>query len=268
MGELGNGSFTCYFEEMTENKQTNPLISVITVVFNGDKSLEATIKSIVSQLTEAVEYIIIDGGSCDGTLDIIRRYSNSIAYWVSEPDMGIYDAWNKGIAQSRGKFIAFVGADDVVSENYFTTYLAKITTSPAVDYWSSKVIFAGNKLRVIGKPWSWGRFRRYMSVAHVGSMHKRDLYEKYGLYNISYKIVGDYEFLLRIGAGLNAGFIDEITVTMGVDGVSNKYFRDALLETRMAKLHNSTCNQFVADFDILVAILKGMFRNGLKKWRI
>jgi len=92
--------------------QTYPLITIITVVYNGEKYLEETIKSVINQTYPNVEYIIIDGGSTDGTLDIIKKYEDYIDYWVSEKDKGIYDAMNKGILVSNGKYLLFLNADD------------------------------------------------------------------------------------------------------------------------------------------------------------
>jgi glycosyltransferase involved in cell wall biosynthesis len=91
-----------------------PLISIVTVVFNGEKHLAQTIDSVLRQTSHCVEYIVVDGGSSDGTVDILRRYEGQIGYWVSEPDTGIYNAMNKGWELSRGEYIYYLGADDVL----------------------------------------------------------------------------------------------------------------------------------------------------------
>jgi glycosyltransferase involved in cell wall biosynthesis len=91
-----------------------PLITIVTVVLNGEEYLEQAIRSVINQPYEHLEYIVIDGGSSDGTLDIIRRYEEQINYWVSEPDEGIYDAMNKGWAASHGEYVYYLGADDVL----------------------------------------------------------------------------------------------------------------------------------------------------------
>ena len=90
----------------------NSLISVITVSYNAVSTIEQTILSVINQTYSNIEYIIIDGGSTDGTIDIIRRYEDKIAYWVSEPDRGIYDAMNKGASKANGEYIAFLNSDD------------------------------------------------------------------------------------------------------------------------------------------------------------
>jgi glycosyltransferase involved in cell wall biosynthesis len=89
-----------------------PLISIVTVVYNGEKYLEQTIQSVINQTYKNIEYIIIDGGSTDGTLEIVKKYSEHISYWVSEPDKGLYDAMNKGIGIAKGKIIGIVNSDD------------------------------------------------------------------------------------------------------------------------------------------------------------
>jgi glycosyltransferase involved in cell wall biosynthesis len=90
----------------------NPLISIITVVYNGVSTLEQTILIVINQTYKNIEYIIIDGGSIDGTVDIIKKYEDKLAYWVSEPDKGIYDAMNKGIDKATGEWINFMNAGD------------------------------------------------------------------------------------------------------------------------------------------------------------
>lgn len=94
------------------SRSSEPLVSIITVVFNGEKYLEQTILSVLNQTYSNIEYIIIDGGSSDATLDIINKYTDKIDYWVSEPDSGIYDAMNKGISLATGQLIGIINSDD------------------------------------------------------------------------------------------------------------------------------------------------------------
>jgi hypothetical protein len=203
-----------------------PLITVITAVYNGAKTLERCLRSVISQNYDNIEYIIIDGGSTDGTLDIIRQYEPAIDYWLSEPDRGIYDAWNKGVQVAMGDWVAFLGADDMYLPGAIHSYMETIAAWPdrRLEFISSRVnLTHGTEVvRTIGKQWRWKSFRRYMSVAHVGSLHRLSLFQKYGLFDISYKISGDYEFLLRPKSGLRTAFLNSITVNMGIAGVSNK----------------------------------------------
>ncbi len=244
---------------------SKPTISIITVVFNGAKTLRATIESITPQLTDDIEYLIIDGGSNDGTQDIIQSYAHHLAYWTSESDNGIYDAWNKALTKASGRYIGFVGADDVLLPNTLAVYLNSIHKQPEVEYWSSRIAFGKINGRIIGQPWRWKRFRRYMCVAHVGSLHSRSLYERFGLYDTSYRIAGDYDFLLRSGSTLKAGFIDIVSAVMGDGGVSNKAISLALEETARAKIRHKATSVAVARIDQLLAQLKVAIRSRLTR---
>lgn len=186
-----------------------------------------------------MEYIIIDGGSTDGTIDIIGEYEGMIKYWVSEPDKGIYDAWNKGICSSSGEWIAFIGAGDVYFYNAIQVYMDEISCfqNSVPEYLSSRVNLVKNSkiLRTVGRQWRWQTFRKHMNVAHVGSLHHRSLFRKYGLFDTAYKISGDYELLLRPREELRAIFINKITANMNVGGISSSSF-EGFSETERAKV--------------------------------
>ena len=102
---------------MNLSKETDTLISVVTVSYNAVSTIEQTILSVINQTYPNVEYIIIDGGSTDGTVDIIKKYADKIAYWVSEPDKGIYDAMNKGVVVATGEWINFMNAGDIFTDS-------------------------------------------------------------------------------------------------------------------------------------------------------
>ena len=112
----------------------NPLLTIITVVYNNDKYLEESLKSLYSQAFDSYEHIIIDGGSTDGTLDIIKKYDDKIEYWCSKKDKGIYDAFNIGMKLARGKYIGFLNSDDVYTENALTILKKYIRNYPNVDF--------------------------------------------------------------------------------------------------------------------------------------
>ncbi|WP_090043500.1 glycosyltransferase family 2 protein [Limnohabitans sp. 2KL-27] len=242
-----------------------PVISIVTSVLNSANSLRATFDSIIPQLNSEVEYIVIDGGSTDGTKEIISEYVGHLAYWVSERDSGIYDAWNKGLTRASGRYIGFVGADDILLPGSIYTYLSYIRRQPEIEYWSSKVVLGEINGRVIGKAWRWENFRRYMTVAHVGSLQRRDLYDRFGVYNTNYRIAGDYEFLLRIGEALKAGYIDKVTAIMGDGGVSNKFALQTLAEAARAKKNTDATSKLETIFDYYMARLKLMARSLVRK---
>lgn len=235
-----------------------PRISIVVAVFNGAKTLQKCLDSIAQQSYQYKELIVIDGGSIDGTKDILKANQEQINYWVSESDNGIYDAWNKALKKVNGEWIAFLGVDDIFLPKALQNYADYIHAheNEKLDYVSSRVnLVNGEKfIRTIGQAWKWGSFRSYMNVAHVGSMHNKRLYEKYGEYDTSYKICADYEFLLRPKASLRAGFLDIVTVDMSIGGTSDS--GAALIEAERAKITSAGKNKLIARFESKFAILR------------
>lgn len=244
-------------------KSSAPVITVITAAYNAAKTLEKTILSVVGQGYPNVELIIVDGGSTDGTLEILRKFEHVIDYWVSEPDNGIFDAWNKGVSLSSGEWIAFLGADDVYLDGALDAYAAVILKNHGVtlDYISSRVnLTKGDKIvRVIGGRWNFRAFSKYMNVAHVGSLHHARLFEQGGGFNPTYRICGDYEFLLRPRGGLLTDYFDTVTVNMSIGGVSDANWR-ALLELTKAKIHTGGRNSVLSYIEFGIAIVKWKVR--------
>lgn len=236
-----------------------PLFSIIMASFNAEKTIERSIGCITRQLFRNFELLVIDGGSTDCSPEIINRNKDCIAYWVSEPDNGIYDAWNKGLQEAKGEWILFIGTDDYLRPDallHYNSFLQKQDLT-GVLYVSSKVQIVsseGVKKRVFGWPWQWRVFRFKPLVAHPGSLHHRSLFEKYGVYNTAYKIAGDYELLLRPKERLNAGFLDAITVDMTEGGVSNRV--KTSVETRKAQLVNSVSTPILINIEFLSQFVK------------
>jgi glycosyltransferase involved in cell wall biosynthesis len=216
-----------------------PLISVITAVFNGAATIEKTIQSVVGQSFRNFEYIVVDAASSDGTVGILEGFGDRIDHWRSEPDAGIYDAWNKALQLARGRWIAFLGADDEYYPDALENYARFLSSHDdgTLQYLSSRVALMreGCRLGTIGRAWRWPEFSRYMSVAHVGSLHRRELFEQYGSFDPGYRICGDYELLLRPRATLRAAFLPVSTAIMTYGGVSNLHPRAALIEAERAK---------------------------------
>lgn len=206
-----------------------PLISVIVAVYNGGNTLQQCIDSFARQTYPNKELIIIDGGSKDGTVELLKKNNNSINYWISEPDHGIYNAWNKGLQQAKGEWICFLGADDyfwngLVLEK-MGERLAKIPADVRVVYGQIMLLSnEGESLYPIGGAWqeAKGCFRQVMSIPHPGLMHRRSLFEQRGVFDESFRIAGDYEFLLRELKSADAIFIpDLISVGMRQGGISS-----------------------------------------------
>jgi glycosyltransferase involved in cell wall biosynthesis len=210
--------------------ESAPLISIIVAVFNGVKTLQQCIDSVAKQTYPNKELIIIDGGSNDGTVDLLWANEEQISYWVSEPDQGIYNAWNKGLAQAQGEWICFLGADDFFWElqvlERISTQLEKLPASIQVAYGQTMLIsMDGESLYSVGEPWEKikERFLQVMCINHQGVMHRRGLFEQHGKFDESFHIAGDYELLLRELKKSDASFIPgTIFVAMRQGGISSK----------------------------------------------
>lgn len=220
-------------------------ISIIIATFNAAKTLQRCLDSIVPQLTDEAELILVDGGSKDSTNKIIDSYGDKIAVHISEPDKGIYDAWNKGVKLAHGKWVAFIGADDTLLPNAIQNYLNAIRLTPVIDSYdyicahNEYVDLNGKLLKVLGEKPVWSRMRKYMAAAHVASLHnKHNLFETIGGYNLDFKICADYELLLRKKYKLKSLMIPAHIARMTVGGMS--FSTKAIIETyKIRKLHHS-----------------------------
>ena len=182
---------------------SKPLISIITVVLNGEKYLEKAISSIKEQTYDNVEYIIIDGGSKDGTLDIISKHEDHIDFWMSENDNGIYNAMNKGIALSKGDFIGFVGSDDYLYPNTLEK-LANASKKGIIDYTvgPADIIDKGGKLieKILVLPnfLIKNRFIFDMATHHLSFYVSRKIINKVGNFDESFNIRADYDMTIKV----------------------------------------------------------------------
>jgi glycosyltransferase involved in cell wall biosynthesis len=233
-----------------------PLVSVITAVFNGREHLAACIESVLCQDYPNIEHIILDGGSTDGTLMVIRHYEDQIAFWKSEPDKGVYDAWNKGLKLARGEWIAFLGADDTYLPGAVSTYVELGRRNPEAQFLSSmaRLNHPTGYSPIFGGPWEWPRFTAGMSTIHVGTMHHRSLFETFGQFDSSYRIAGDYEFMLRPRNMLRAAFTPAVTVVMRAGGLSDS--TAGYHEARRAKIAAGVRTPLAASIELWKAILR------------
>lgn len=207
----------------------NPLISIITVVFNGASTLEHTIQSVIEQTYGNIEHIIIDGGSSDATLDILRKYDDKVDYWLSEKDAGIYDAMNKGILSATGDYIGMLNSDDFFSTPYALKEIAAAITLSDVDAIFSclDIVDSINLDRVLRryrvKSFSSLMLRIGIMPPHPTFYCKKSCYENAGLYLTNYRIAADFEMLVRLLTKHHITwlFIDKTTIKMRTGGLSN-----------------------------------------------
>lgn len=209
-------------------KKTNaPLISLITVVYNGEKHLEKTIKSVLNQKFKDIEYVIIDGGSNDSSLKIIKKYQNYIDFWISESDRGIYHAMNKGIKYSSGIFVGFVNSDDLIYKDT-ALKLAKAYKNKKFDYTLGPVDIITNtgilveKFRVLKNFNHKERYKYRMASAHQGFFINRDYLNKIGLFDESFQYSSDFDMTIRaIRSSKNYFEFEESVGSFRLGGKSN-----------------------------------------------
>jgi glycosyltransferase involved in cell wall biosynthesis len=225
------------------DKQIYPIFSIITVVLNGEKFLRETIESVLNQKFKNFEYIIIDGGSTDKTLDIIKEYSEHIDYWISEKDDGLYDAFNKGMHLSKGKYIRIINSDDVYTNNALDIINKYFSNNPEIDFVFGSVkkhwgILQGYRPKKIF--YSWG----FYSSHSTGFFIKKESAKKVGNYDLKYKYHADYDFFFRMIVKKKlqgiATKIDEVTGVFRRGGFSSKVpFRKLFFEELRIRYNNN-----------------------------
>lgn len=209
----------------------NVKISVVTVCYNAVKELERTMLSVLNQTYDNVEYIVIDGGSTDGTVEIIKKYADRLAYWVSEPDKGIYDAMNKGIKVATGVWINFMNAGDLIyANNSLESFLSLYDGKSDIVYGNALYLY--KYCSFIPKFPPNFKMEKSMPMCHQSTFIKLK-YHKTHLFDTSYKSSGDYNFLYH------ACFYDQlsfqaipliISIYDATEGMSKKNFSLSMRE--------------------------------------
>lgn len=181
-------------------EKNKPVISIITVVYNSEAFIENTIRSVLSQTYQNIDFVIIDGGSSDNTLEIIKKYEKSIALWQSEPDKGLYDAMNKGLKLATGDYVWFINSGDLIFDNDTLT-LAIGKESDFADIYYGETMNVNDDYEEIGHrrlkapdKLRWKSFKNGMMVCHQSIIIKRQLADNY---NLKYKRSADYDWVLK-----------------------------------------------------------------------
>jgi glycosyltransferase involved in cell wall biosynthesis len=206
-------------------------VSIIVAVRNGAATLQRCLDSIAAQELASRETIVIDGASTDGTRELLERNlrAGTIADYLSEPDRGVYDAWNKGLQRSSGQWICFMGCDDVFHD---ASALRELVEQGDRAGAQSRVVYgrirrvtaSGMLVEAFGAPWAQSRegFLAGVNIPHCGTLHHRTLFEERGKFDASYRIAGDYELLLRELPERPPAFVDHVVVDMSLGGLSSR----------------------------------------------
>ncbi len=248
-------------------------VSVIIATLNPGISLHTCLESILKQKAVEVEILVFDGGSNDGTVQYLQHISGNLKTWRSEPDKGIYDAWNKALPFCEKEWVVFLGADDSFAT---PDALARVVfegrraRSMLVFSKISRVSASGEWLDDVGEPWNWRQHRIWQKVAHPGALHHRALFEKYGIFDSSLKIVGDYEFLLRLESNTPVAFLDTVTVLAGEGGVSRRDVTKVFKEARTVQAAHPDIGPLVSAAIYYLKLFKMYLRSAglfIYRWR-
>ena len=248
------------------NLKHRPLVSIITVVKNGEKYLEQTIQSVINQTYENIEYIIIDGGSTDKTLDIIKNYDDRIDYWISEDDQGISDAFNKGVSLCSGDLVNILSSDDL----YFHASTVKKIVDEVGDnlqtFFFGACFYISNKSisKIEGDQNYWHKINFYMPhINHPTVFINRSLLEKYPFSN-EYKYCMDYHFFLRLTKQeIKGKALKEPITIIRTDGISNLFYYKTRKEVLKVSIELGT-NKLLAFSIYIILILKFWIRQCMK----
>ncbi|CAG5083845.1 glycosyltransferase family 2 protein [Parvicella tangerina] len=202
-------------------------VSIITIAYNSAETIEDTIKSVVSQDYSDIEYIIIDGGSTDATLEIIDRYKDKISTVVSEPDQGIYDAMNKGVDSATGDLIGILNSDDIYADEKVITDIVKTIGDKEAIY-ADLVYVDREATDKVTRYWKSGEYKKGAFVKgwmppHPTFFVRKACYDKYGTYDLRLKSAADYECMLRMihKHEITLAYLPRVITKMRVGGQSN-----------------------------------------------
>lgn len=206
-----------------------PEASVVIAVKDGAATLQRALDSVFAQRGVEHETVVIDGGSRDGTLDILQANRARLAFFSSAPDSGIYAAWNRGVERARGEWLLFLGSDDAFHD---AAALHDLVRSPAARSGAFRLVHgrinlvtrSGAVAERAGRPWKQARadFLAGFMLPTPAMLHHRSLFERHGGFDESYRIAGDYEFALRELRHAAAGFVDRVVVDMRLGGASSR----------------------------------------------
>jgi len=201
---------------------TLPILSVITASFNAVSTIRRCCESVAGQDCAPIEHLVVDGGSTDGTLDILRDCG---VRHESAPDAGLYDALSKGVRMARGEFVHILDADDWYAH---PSALSSVVAAMNAHEWdlcharAAHVNASGHVVRVIGRDLDQRRLLKKMWVAQAAVVVRKAIYERYGAFSVGFRVAADYEFLLRIWDQVRVGFLDEILVQAAIGGISTR----------------------------------------------
>lgn len=226
-----------------------PKISIITVVFNNVKDIEYTISSVISQTYSNIEYIVIDGASTDGTLEVIYKYQDSIDKVISEPDKGIYDAMNKGLSLATGDYVLFLNSGDTLYDEHTISTVVQKGNGADIIYGETKLVdehrkIIGNRRHKTPSRFDWKSFRYGMNICHQAIYIKRAITTPYDL---QYQLSADIDWIIRAAKkAKTTQNINTYVTQYLVGGMSQKRHQQSLKERyQIFKKHYGAINNII-----------------------
>jgi len=207
-------------------------VSIVTITYNSEKTLDETIASVLSQSYKNIEYIIVDGNSSDKTIEIIKKYEDKISTFLSEPDNGIYDAMNKGLKLATGDVVGILNSDDVYFDH---KVIEKVVEDFKESIYGDLYYVEENNLDKVSRYWKsssfkQGSFKKGWHPAHPTFFVKREVYKKYGYFDLNMKVSADFELMLRFleKYAISTSYLSEVLVKMRLGGESNSSIQNII----------------------------------------
>jgi glycosyltransferase involved in cell wall biosynthesis len=232
-------------------------LTIITVVYNNERTIEDAILSVLGQTYENIEYVIIDGNSSDKTVDIIHNYQDRLGYFISEKDAGIYDAMNKGVLASSGDVIGILNSDDLYQDaTVIESVMSEFTKNPSLDIVYGDLVYVKNdNVAKVVRNWKSisyhdNFFEKGNVPPHPSVFIRKRIYEEAGLFNLDFKLAADYEFMLRVFKKHNfkSKYINKAIVKMRLGGATNQSISNIVkqnIEILKAWKHNQLKSPFL-----------------------
>jgi glycosyltransferase len=215
-------------------------ISIITSVYNNESTIEDAIKSVLSQNYNNIEYIVVDGASKDGTVEVIKRYEDKISTFVSERDKGIYDGLNKGVGLATGDIIGFLHSDDIYADENIVSEVVEMFLKNGTDSIYGDLVYVDKQdTNKIFRYWKSGEysFKKLQNgwmPPHPTFFVKRELYEKHGVFDLDFGIAADYDFMLRMLGKykITTSYLPKVLYKMRVGGASNRSLKNIIQKSK------------------------------------
>jgi glycosyltransferase involved in cell wall biosynthesis len=254
-------------------------ISIVTVCFNAAATIADTLESVARQTHPDVEHIVVDGASTDGTMDIVRRYAGGLTRVVSEPDRGIYDAMNKGLALAGGEIVTFLNADDVFAAADIIERVALLMADPALDACYADLVYVGkdDPNRVVrywkSRPYAPGLCLKGWMPAHPTFFVRKAVLDRHGGFDTAFRLQSDFDLMVRLFElhHIRTHYVPEIWVRMRMGGASNKSLANVwqgnLEAWRSCRKHGFAVSPFFMVRKIASRFPQYFFSNGFAKER-